>query len=180
MLFFRKELKKKYNSTYKLNKALENKEIFKVQFGLYSDKEYVGTLEIISKKDPDAILTNDSAFYYLDLTDVIPDVYYVATSRNHTRIHDKNIIQVFIPKEVLELGKKRTKIENANVYIYDKERMLIELVKKKKKIPFDYYKEIIANYRSQADKLDTHKIQEYISFYSNKDSLLDTIQREIF
>ena len=52
--------------------------------------------------------------------------------------------------------------------------------KKKKKIPFDYYKEIIANYRSQADKLDIHKIQEYISFYSNKDSLLDTIQKEIF
>ena len=53
-------------------------------------------------------------------------------------------------------------------------------IKKKKKIPFDYYKEIIANYRSQADKLDIHKIQEYISFYSNKDSLLDTIQREVF
>ena len=174
------KLKKKYNSTYKLNKALENKEIFKVQFGLYSDKEYVGTLEIISKKYPDAILTNDSAFYYLDLTDVIPDVYYIATSRNHTRIHDKNIIQVFIPKEVLELGKKRTKIENANVYIYDKERMLIELVKKKKKIPFDYYKEIVANYRKIADELDMYKIEQYIALYKNECNLGNVLLREVF
>lgn len=180
MLYFRNELLNKYNSTYKLEKALENKEIFKVQYGLYSDKEYVGTLEIISKKYPEAILTSDSAFYYHDLTDMIPDVYYLATARNFTRIEDKNIKQLFVPNEILNIGKTTIEIENAKVNIYNKERMLVELVRKKNQIPFDYYKEIISNYRRQIEKLDVYKIQEYISIYSNEDSLFDTIQREVF
>jgi len=180
MLYFRSELLDKYDSTYKLKKALKNNEIFKVQNGLYSDKKYVGTVEIISKKYPNAILTSGSTFYYQDLTDVIPNVYYLATSRNFTRIKDKNIKQIFVPNKILNIGTTTMKIENAKVNIYNKERMLVELVRKKNQIPFDYYKEIIANYRRCIDTLDVYKIQEYIAIFPNEVSLFDTIQREVF
>lgn len=180
MLYFRNELKNKYNSTYQIRKALANKEIFKIQNGIYSDKEFVNPLEIITKKYPNAIFTADSAFYYHDLTDVIPDEFYLATQRTAVRIKDKNIKQIFIPNELFEFGKSQINIENVVINIYDKERMLVELIRKNNKIPFDYYKEIVNNYRKIVNKLDVYKIQEYISYYKNEETLYDTLQREVF
>ena len=180
MLYFRKELNNDKYSTYQLNKAIKNKQLFKVANGLYSNKEFVNPLEIICKKYPNAIFTLDSAYYYYNLTDVIPDYFYLATKRTDTRITDKNIKQVFIPNDLFEFGKTQIEIENVKVNIYNKERMLIELIRKKNLIPFDYYKEIITNYRNEADILDIYKIQKYISYYKNESSLYDTLMREVF
>lgn len=180
MLYFRNELDKNKYSTYQLNKAIENKELFKLDNGLYSDAEFVNPLEIISKKYPNAIFTSDSAYYYYDLTDVIPDYFYLATKRSDSRINDKNIKQVFIPNDLFEFGKTQIEVENVKINIYDEERMLVELIRKKNIIPFDYYKEIITNYRKKADKLDIYKIGKYISYYKNESSLYDTLMREVF
>ena len=180
MLYFRNELNKDKYSTYQLNKAIKNKELFKIDNGLYSDVEFVNPLEIIFKKYPGAIFTSDSAYYYYNLTDVIPNYFYLATKRTDTRITDKNIKQVFIPNDLFEFGKTQIQVENVKINIYDEERMLVELIRKKNIIPFDYYKEIITNYRKKIDKLDIYKIQEYISYYKNELSLYDTLMREVF
>lgn len=180
MLYFRKELDKNKYSTYQLNKSIENKELFKVANGLYSDVEFVNPLEIILKKYPNAIFTSDSAYYYYDLTDVVPDYFYLATRRTDSRINDKSIKQIFIPSELFEFGKTQIEIENVKINIYDEERMLVELIRKKNSIPFDYYKEIINNYRKKIDTLDIYKIGEYISYYKNESSLYDTLMREVF
>ena len=58
--------------------------------------------------------------------------------------------------------------------------MLIELVKMRKRLPFDYYKEIINNYRKIVNSLDMEKLEYYLSFYKNQESLFDAIQREVF
>ena len=139
MLYFRNELDKNKYSTYQLNKAIKEKKMFKVDKGLYSDIEFVNPLDIINKKYPNAIFTSDSAYYFHDLTDVIPDYFYLATKRTDSRINDKNIKQVFIPNDLFELGKTQAEIENVKVNIYDEERMLVELIRKKNTIPFDYY-----------------------------------------
>lgn len=180
MLYFHKELKEKLKSDYQIQKAVSNKEYFKIENGLYSDMEFVNPLEIICKKYPEAVFTSDSAYYYYDLTDVIPDYFYLATKRSDTRINDKNIKQIFIPNDLFEFGKTQIEIENIIISIYDEERMLVELIRKKNIIPFDYYKEIISNYRKKTDKLDIYKIQEYISYYKNELSLYDTLMREVF
>ena len=180
MLYFRNELDKNTYSTYQLNKAIKNKELFKVDNGLYSDIEFVNPLEIILKKYPNAIFTSDSAYYYYDLTDVIPDYFYLATKRSDSRINDKNIKQIFMPNDLFELGKTQIEIENVKINIYDEERMLVELIRKKNLIPFDYYKEIISNYRRKTDKLDIYKIGEYISYYKNEQTLYNRVQSEVY
>ena len=180
MLYFRNELDKNKYSTYQLNKAIKNKELFKVGKGLYSDVEFVNPLEIISKQYPNAIFTSDSAYYYYDLTDVIPDYFYLATKRTDVRINDKNIKQIFIPNDLFEFGKTQIEIENVKINIYDEERLLVELIRKRNIIPFDYYKEIINNYRKKKDELDIYKIEEYISYYKNEKVLYDTLMREVF
>ena len=57
--------------------------------------------------------------------------------------------------------------------------MLIELIKNKDKIPFDYYKEIIENYRKLVDSLDIEKIQDYVMSFSGSDNIARAIQLEV-
>ena len=81
---------------------------------------------------------------------------------------------------MFEFGKTQIEIENIAINIYDEERILVELIRKRNTIPFDYYKEIISNYRKKTDELDIYKIQKYISYYKNELSLYDTLMREVF
>ena len=180
MLYFHKELKDKLKSDYQIKKAVMNKDYYKIETGLYSDVEFVNPLEIICKKYPNAIFTMNSAYYYYDLTDVIPDYFYLATKRSDSRINDINIKQLFIPNDLFDFGKTEIEIENIKINIYDEERMLVELIRKRNIVPFDYYKEIISNYRKKSDKLDIYKLQEYISYYKNELTLYDTLMREVF
>ena len=180
MLYTRKEISNIYNSTYQLNKAIYEKKIFKIQNGIYSDEEYVNPLAVVTKKYPKFIFTMDSAFYYWNLTDVIPDKFCLATKQTSIRINEEDIKQSFVDDEIFVIGKTILKVENTEINIYNKERMLVELIRKKNQLPFDYYKEIVNNYRKIANDLDTFKIAEYISYYKNEEILFDRLQSEIY
>lgn len=180
MLYTRKEISKIYNSTYQLNKAIEYKKIFKIQNGIYSDEQYVNPLAVVTKKYPNAIFTMDSAFYYWNLTDVIPDKFCLATKRINVRYKDADIKQYFIRDDLFEFGKTTLNVENVEINIYDKERMLVELIRKKAQLPLDYYKEIISSYRKIVNNLDSFKITKYISYYKNEETLYNRVQSEVY
>lgn len=180
MIYSYKEILNKYDDDYSIRKALEKKEIYKIEKGYYSDNPFVNPLILYSKKYPNAIITMDTAFYYYNLTDVIPDKVYLATDRDATKIHNEGIIQIFTQKELLNIGKIEMEIENEKVWIYDKERLLIELIRRRKQIPFDYYKEIILNYRYIVNDLDMYKIEEYLNYFKNDANIFDVMQKEVF
>lgn len=180
MLYSYNELITKYQTRYNIQKALKAKEIYKLEHGIYSDKKIVDPLILYSKKYPYAVITMDSAFYYYNLTDVIPNKVYLATPRNYRSIKNNKIVQIFMEKNILDEGKNIVKINNQDVYIYNKERLLVELIRKRKQIPFDYYKEIITNYREIIDELDMQKIEKYLSLFKNDLNLSEALQREVF
>lgn len=180
MLYTRSEISKKYSSTYQVNKALENNELYKIQNGIYSDKKCVNPLDVISKKYPNFIFTMDSAFYYWNLTDVVPNKFCLATKKTSIRLNHDNYQQYFVDNKIFEIGKMTLIVDNVIINIYDKERLLVELVRKKNTMPFDYYKEIISNYRKIVSTLDSYKIANYISIYKNDNTLYDRIQSEVF
>ena len=122
----------------------------------------------------------DSAFYYYNLTDVIPQKVYLATNRNSNKINDENIVQIFMSKDILDKGKIEIDINGNKVNIYNRERLLIELIRKRASIPFDYYKEIIENYRKISNELEMYKIEEYVALFKNEVNLFDILQREVF
>ncbi len=180
MIYSYKELLEKYGSRYNIKKAINNKEIYKVENGIYSTKKVVDPIIIFSKKYPSGVLTMDSAFYIYDLTDIIPDKVYLATPSNYRSIKNEKIVQIFTDKKRLNFGKESLKINEYTVNIYNKERLLVELIRKRKQIPFDYYKEIISNYREIVDELDMKKIEEYLSLFKNDLNLSEALQREVF
>lgn len=180
MIYNHKEMKEKYKSDYQIGKAIEDKKIYKIEKNIYSDTPEINFLEIISKKYVNAIFTMDSAFYFHNLTDVIPSKITLATKRNALRIKDDKIIQVFTSEKLFEIGKTQMVVEGVNINIYNKERMLIELIRNKKQMAFDYYKELISNYRKSVDSLNMSKLEEYIEKFPYEEHIYEILQKEVF
>lgn len=180
MLYNYSELLAKYQSAYQIQKAVDNKEIYKIEKGIYSDVPSVHYLAIANKKYPYAVITSLSAYYYHNLTDVIPNKMYLATDRNNRMIYSNKIKQIRMKDELYNLGKTQIEYEGIKINIYDKERMLIDLARNKNQIGYDLYKEIISNYRKQLNSLDTQKIEEYLQYFVNGDKIFEIIQDEVF
>lgn len=180
MIYTYDEAVKKYKSYYNVNKAVERKELFKQSDGIYSDSEYINPLIIYTMRYPNSIVTLDSAFYYYGLTDVIPQKIFLATDEKSRSIKDDKVKQLFISKRIRFQGCTDVEIQGHKVKMYDKERLLVEIMRRRNRIPFDYYKEIVLSYREIANDLDMYKIEEYISLYKNEASIFDAMQREVF
>ena len=180
MLYNYNELLSKYRRDYQIKKAVKNKELYKIEKGIYSDVPSVHYLSVINKKYPYAVITSFSAYYYHNLTDVIPDKIYLSTDRKNRMIYSNKIKQIRMQDELYNLGKTQIEYEGIIINIYDKERMLIDLARNKNQIGYDLYKEIISNYRKQVNTLDTQKIEEYLQYFVNGDRIFEIIQDEVF
>lgn len=180
MILLYSELIERYKSDYEIKKMVREGKIFKVDKGVYSDSENINYLEIITKKYPNAIFTMDSAFYFYNLTDVIPEKECLALRRDSTKISDNRIKVSYTVDKFFDIGKSTLNVNGVLIQIYDKERMLIELIRNRNKIGFDYYKEIIGNYREIRETLNMKKITLYISKFAISDYLYDVIMKEVF
>ncbi len=171
---------KKFNSDYGIKKAIASSKLFSIEKGIYSEQKYVPELSVIMKKYPNAVLTSRSAFYYHSLTDVIPDFYFLATDKAGAKIRDKRVKQIFVEKELFGHGVKEIDHQGIMIRIYDKERMLIELIRNKNKLPYDYYKEIISYYRTLTNELDIERIQNYAMIFPKSALITEILQAEVF
>lgn len=180
MLYSYQECISKYQSDYQIRKAIENGQLFQLEKGVYSDSEYASHLEICAKKYPNAVVTLNSAFYHYGLTDTIPDCSHLATDRDAAKIRDDKVKQSFVPKQVLDIGVVNETQTDFSIKIYSKERMLIELVRHKSKFPYDYYKEIIGNYRKLIYELDVQAIEEMALSFPRGNKIMQILQDEVF
>ncbi len=169
-----------YANPYQIKQALQNKRLYRIERGIYAATPFVSELAVIQKKYPKAIFTMDSAFYYHGLTNDIPDLYHIATPSKAARLRDKRIRQFFVAEDIFPLGKTDQLQEGTSIRIYNKERMLMELLRYKNKLPYDYYKEILRNYRKIIDQLDIEQIQEYAAVFPKREILLKRLDEEVF
>lgn len=149
-----------FGSKYNIKKQISEGKLFKLEKGIYSDERYVPEYQIISVKYPKAVFTMESAFYYHGLTDVIPEKYCLMTDRAASKIADKRVIQSFENYDVLYMGADKIGYNGFDLLMYSRERMLLELLRNKNKLSFDYYKEIISNYRQIIHELNIQLIQD--------------------
>ena len=56
----------------------------------------------------------------------------------------------------------------------------INSVKEQNKLPFDYYKEILSNYRNLIYELDIERIQEYAESFPRHKMISQALQAEVF
>lgn len=179
MLLSYKDCEKRFGNHHQIKKAMEAGKIFKIEPGIYSEVPHVSDISLISFKYPYAVFTMGSAFYYHGLTDVIPEKYDLATSKDAPKIKNEMIRQSFHRENAFSVGISSMEYRSETIRIYDKERMLIELIRNKKTLPFDYYKEIIESYRRNIYQLDLEKLQAYAPAFPKQSRLLETIELEV-
>lgn len=176
----RSECLKEYGSDYAINRMVAEGKLFRIDKGIFSEQEHVPELALLSYKYPKAIITMETAFYLYGLTDEIPDMCTMATKREAAPIADSRVKQVFMPKELLGMGATTMDYEGYQIRIFDRERMLIELVRYKTKIPFNYYKEILGNYRRILPQLNAEKIRNYAESVPKSDKVIRTLRTEVY
>lgn len=176
----RTECLKEYGSDYHINQLVEEGKLFRIDRGIFSEDEFVPELAVLAYKYPKAVVTMDTAFYLYGLTDEVPDLYTMATKREAAPITDPRIKQVFMPKELLAVGVTTMDYKGYDLQIFDRERMLIELVRYKTKLPFDYYKEILRNYRRLLPQLNSERIRNYAEAVPKSNKVIQTLRTEVY
>ncbi len=168
-----------YGSDYMIKKQIQAGKLFKVGKATYSDDQHVPELAVLAYLYPNAVVTMHNAFYIHGLTDVIPDDYDFATDRNAAKIKDARIKQYFYPVDFFTQGITQVEYKGYPIRIYSKERMLIELLRYKSKLPYDYYKEILLNFRKLIDQLDIQAIQDFAMDAPKRSKIMETLQSEV-
>ena len=171
---------KEYGNVYQINKRIASQELFKIQKGLYTNERYASDLSIINHLFPNAVLTMRNALYYHGLTDVVPDNFDLMTGRNDSKIRSPRIKQYFCPKHLLNIGVEIMNYNGINIRVYSKERMMIELIRYKDKLPFAYYKEVLSHYRDILYELNIETLQEWIEIFPKSQHISKTIRAEVF
>lgn len=170
----------RFGSNYLLSKAVAEGALYKIEKGVYSDKKNVSDIAIVAAKYPQAVFTMNSAFYHYGLTDVIPDKCYLVTGRGAKKITDCRVVQRFENSDILHFGAIEVDYGGVKVVMYNQERMLLELLRNKNSLPFDYYKEILLNFRRKTQSLDLQTIQDYIQEYPKAAMIEQALQLEVF
>ena len=179
MLLSYQECLEQYGSDYNIKKLVADGKLFVQEKGVYSDKENVSELEIIAKKYPKAIITLHSAFYYHGLVDIRPGNIHVATPKNARKISDSRVKQIYENSEAFDMGKTIIECDGVDVMIYDKERLLVELVRNKRRFSDSMYAQLLNSYRRIIQDLSIPKVTEYAQHLPKTNMVIETINKEI-
>ena len=166
----------------KAREAIASFKYKKVAPGLYTDDQgNISYLELISKRYKNVTVTMQTAFEFYDLTDVNYDKYTIAFPHGSRKINDDGITQLFIDKDIYDIGRIKIEKDGVGFYIYDRERLLIELIRNKKKLPFDYYKEVVNSYRRlfKEGAIDTSLLLKYTKRFKQGDKIIEKIMEVI-
>ncbi|MEC4272248.1 hypothetical protein VJ923_03620 [Adlercreutzia sp. R25] len=178
-LFTYEEALEQTGSKHLLSKAVADGSIHKLDRGLYSSVAHPDPLAVAHIQYPEGVITMDSALYEYGLTDIMPDEVHIATAREATRIVKPGYRQYFIEGNLLNPGATEVEKPDGTVRLYDKERLLVEVMRRQASIPLDYYKEVIGSYRRIAEELDIRLIEDYIALFKRNDFMFDILQREV-
>lgn len=179
MLMTTSECLAKYGSFYRIALAIRAGELRKVAHGVYSDNRRHRDVEMLLKRYPCAVVTMLSAYYYYGLTDNVPDKIHLAVERDGTKIRDEGVIEYFVPKGTGRIGVVDEELHGMALRIFDRERLLIETMRMRTKMPLDLYHEVVQSYRKCADTLYPAKIEDYLESFPRRNAIFDAIKREV-
>ena len=174
------DCQKRFGGTYQVEKMIREGKLFRIEPGIYSDLSECSEIELLLFKYPRSVVTLQSAYYYYDLSDAIPEHYHLATDRDGWKISDPRVIQSFVPTGTINIGVTQKTVGDETIArIYDQERLLIETVRYRTKLPYDLYREVISSFRRISPELYTAKMCDYLEHFPRKDALLRVIESEV-
>ena len=145
--------------------------LVKEKRGVFSlAEEFPDNLQVIQKNNPRVIFSYGTALYLWDMSDRTPHVFDISVPQgfNATRIKkdNRNIRLHYINADKWNVGITETLSPYGNkVRLYDKERCIIDLIKRKDKIDKQIYIQAIREYFSDKTT-DKTKLIKYAGVFN--------------
>lgn len=181
MVYTTQELLGSGETQYSIAKKLKDGLLHLIERGYYTTDSLMHFRDevFLTKRYPFSILTGLSAFYIYDLTDHIPDYFYLATEQHSYPLRRDDVKQSYQEESFFKVGVIEKEIDGGTVRTYDLERLLIELIRLKEKYPKEIYYEVLNAFRARKNEIDFFKLNDYLKHFSNGNSLLERIKEVI-
>lgn len=88
--------------------------------------------------------------------------------------------QHFIPEGWLGVGRSTVSVDGTELAAYAPERMLLELMRSRNKLPYDLYREAVASFRRRSERLDIYRLQDYAEAIPHGEAHLERAMEEVF
>ena len=169
-----------YGTKYRVGELVHAGKLFHIEDGIYADTADVPEVEVVLAKYPSSVLTLESAYYYYNMSDEIPDEYHLATDRKSARIVDDRGVQSYVPCGTLMIGATEIDVLDEHLRIYDKERLLIETMRYRTKLPYDLYREVIGSFREIRNEWYGSKIDDDLQHMPRMGAIMEAIRKEVY
>ena len=147
-----------------LHKMLEANLVSKVKRGLYclNDYEQDTIFLEVSHIVPNGVFCSFSAWYYYDLTTIVPYENHVAVKqKKKVHLPDNPPIKLYyLSDKFYQLGITQIADGNQFVKIYDLEKSVCDAVRFRNKVGFDITIEVVKNYVRRKDR-NFSKLAQY-------------------
>jgi hypothetical protein len=179
MLMTMAECREKFGGVSRIKEMIRVGSLHRVAYGIYSDGACHRDVEILQKRYPASVVTLQSAYYYYDLSDSVPEKIHLSVERGSSQIDDPNVVECFVPKGTGGIGVENVTLRDTPLRIFDKERLLIETIRLRTKIPYELYREVIGNYRQIANALYFAQVEDYLESFPKRKLIFDIIKKEV-
>ena len=124
----------------------------KMKFGYYQwiDNPIFSEPALINKLFPDAIVCMESALQYYEYTNRTPSTWNLAVDKNSSksrfRIEYPIVKPYYIPSEQMSIGVDVIEIENVKLRIFNRERTIIDCLRRENKMDAEVFNKAIQAY----------------------------------
>ena len=149
-----------------LRRLINEGYVEKIKHGYYQwqDENAFSEAITIAKLFPDAVLCMESALQYYGYTDRTPDSWCLAIDKHSTksrfRINYPRVKPHYIPREQMELGVEEVQIEGTNINIFNRERVIIDCLRRENKMDVEIFRKAIQAYIKDSEK-NIPRLMEY-------------------
>ncbi len=161
-------------SKYSILEYVRQKDMERIAPGVYITKDaWEDRLYLLQIRNRNIVFSHETALYIHGLSDREPFSPVITVKRGYNAKHIKEtgVIVHTVREEWLSLGLTEAETFAGNmIRIYDKERCLCDIVKRKNQMDIQIFQSAITSYFSDKDK-DIHMLMEYAKVMQLEDRI---------
>lgn len=149
-----------------LKKLIEEGYVEKIKFGYYQwqDERAFSEATVIARLFPDAVICMESALQYYGYTDRTPSAWCLAVDKHSTKsrfnIDFPSVKPHYIPEEQMTLGVEMVNIEDTELKIFNRERVICDCLRQENKMDVEVFNKAIQAYIKDPKK-NVPRLMEY-------------------
>lgn len=163
-----------------LYRYIDKYSLIKMAKGLYFQKDcLIDEFFLLQYKYPKLIFSGMSALFLLGLTDKIPEMLEVTAPYNYhpyKKVPENCLIHFETNLEALDFGNIKVKTSLGNdVVVFGKDKMIVELIKKRKEYDSETFLKALKKYVKGKDRRSSD-LYQYARMKKNEDQVYDLME----